>query len=746
MKTGIMAKGFAVAVGIVVSSFTAAYGNIGKDRAASIAETFYKNISGRASDAVCVDLSGNPDCIVFNMSEGGFVVVSTVDSDSPVIGYGLTGTLAAETVAPAFKASLDNYSLQPARSKSAEKIISRSDRPAEVAPLLGDIAWDQLWPYNLLTPEIDGQHCPTGCSATGMAQVMRYYKYPAHGTGKISYEMWNGETISADLEKSTYDWDLMKPTYGWPTENDPTAEELAVAVLMRDAGYACATDYHLEYSGGAGAAKSLIEHFGYDRDARALWKREISRAAFKDVIRDELAQGRPVFFSANAHFYICDGYDANGLFHFNYGWSGSGNGFFEVDAYAPDYLELSINYGIQPDKGGQGVYTGASGRGFIWNGTTLSLNYTLWTFDENMSACLGLAYRNLATSQIIYSSDLSGMTGTMTDYNTTLEYDCQLADGEYEVFPVYRDIRSDKWCEFYFADGAQTKVHLDVRNGERKYTNVAPEGTVYLGNLVYTVSESDATASLVSFITSDESYGLNKIEIPASIDYNGKQYPVTNIAPGALQSHPGTVDLTIGCNVESFGELAFAYVTFENLRFADGSKLTKTGSNTFVNCTFKSPIILPDGLREVGWNSFGGSQAEKIDIPESVEAIDGSALDFFRLKDIYVHWDSPLECTEIFGWMDYPNDLATAKSQITLHVPAGTKSKYEAASPWNLVYSIVDDSPESGIDDIVSGATDDATVTVYNLQGIRLYDRADRSCLHQLPAGIYIINGRLVRL
>lgn len=270
MKTGIMAKGFAVAVGIVVSSFTAAYGNIGKDRAASIAETFYKNISGRASDAVCVDLSGNPDCIVFNMSEGGFVVVSTVDSDSPVIGYGLTGTLAAETVAPAFKASLDNYSLQPARSKSAEKIISRSDRPAEVAPLLGDIAWDQLWPYNLLTPEIDGQHCPTGCSATGMAQVMRYYKYPAHGTGKISYEMWNGETISADLEKSTYDWDLMKPTYGWPTENDPTAEELAVAVLMRDAGYACATDYHLEYSGGAGAAKSLIEHFGYDRDARAL--------------------------------------------------------------------------------------------------------------------------------------------------------------------------------------------------------------------------------------------------------------------------------------------------------------------------------------------------------------------------------------------------------------------------------------------------------------------------------------------
>ena len=32
------------------------------------------------------------------------------------------------------------------------------------------------------------------------------------------------------------------------------------------------------------------------------------------------------------HAFICDGYDDNGLFHFNWGWSGSHNGFFAMSA------------------------------------------------------------------------------------------------------------------------------------------------------------------------------------------------------------------------------------------------------------------------------------------------------------------------------------------------------------------------------------------------------------------------------
>ena len=66
-----------------------------------------------------------------------------------------------------------------------------------VKPLLGEIAWDQTSPYNLLCPYISyydedeeenvSGRAPTGCVATALAQVMYYWKYPAASTGSISY-------------------------------------------------------------------------------------------------------------------------------------------------------------------------------------------------------------------------------------------------------------------------------------------------------------------------------------------------------------------------------------------------------------------------------------------------------------------------------------------------------------------------------------------------------------------------------
>ena len=47
--------------------------------------------------------------------------------------------------------------------------------------------------------------------------------------------------------------------------------------------------------------------------------------------------GWPVYYSGSdvdgngGHAFVCDGYDENDLFHFNWGWSGSGDGFFAID-------------------------------------------------------------------------------------------------------------------------------------------------------------------------------------------------------------------------------------------------------------------------------------------------------------------------------------------------------------------------------------------------------------------------------
>lgn len=44
---------------------------------------------------------------------------------------------------------------------------------------MGDIAWNQLTPYNKMCPKYRGSsQSATGCVATAMAQVMMYYQYP----------------------------------------------------------------------------------------------------------------------------------------------------------------------------------------------------------------------------------------------------------------------------------------------------------------------------------------------------------------------------------------------------------------------------------------------------------------------------------------------------------------------------------------------------------------------------------------
>lgn len=45
------------------------------------------------------------------------------------------------------------------------------------APLLS-VNWGQSYPYNLVTPVINGTQCPTGCVATAAVQIMSYYQWP----------------------------------------------------------------------------------------------------------------------------------------------------------------------------------------------------------------------------------------------------------------------------------------------------------------------------------------------------------------------------------------------------------------------------------------------------------------------------------------------------------------------------------------------------------------------------------------
>ena len=205
--------------------------------------------------------------------------------------------------------------------------------------------WGQQSPYILLMPEFaqgkdDLIKAPTGCVATALAQLMYYHKWPEQGNGTKSYTTRTKNlTLAADFSSSHYDWKAMSPRY--KATDNTSASAKAVALLMRDAGYACEMDYTPRSSGAldAKAAQALEQNFGYD--AVLLRQKKMGKDNFIQTLREEISNGYPLYLAGSeqgepaGHAWVVDGYDANGLFHMNFGWNGLANGYYSLYAIAP---------------------------------------------------------------------------------------------------------------------------------------------------------------------------------------------------------------------------------------------------------------------------------------------------------------------------------------------------------------------------------------------------------------------------
>ena len=307
-----------------------------------------------------------------NANSKGFTIVSGDDRLPEIVGYSSQGSYDENNLPEGFVSFMKAYqnlynkvnlgdaealkNLAEIKAWRNKKNASAASTSA-VAPLLGNIEWDQASPYNNMCPKYDSVHvAATGCVATAMAQVMAYYKYPKQLKADIPgyVNRWNGipmEIPTITQEEGIYDWDNMLPKYN-KEANATQQQKDAVAKLMYHCGAAVRMSYGPE-SGAAVSSSKLAKYFGYDADLMM----DLSRSSFTldkwmQIIDTELAAGRPVLYggqsSENGHQFICDGKDENGLYHINWGWSGNQNAYFD----------LSI---LNPEKGGTGSGSAADG-------------------------------------------------------------------------------------------------------------------------------------------------------------------------------------------------------------------------------------------------------------------------------------------------------------------------------------------------------------------------------------------------
>jgi hypothetical protein len=322
----------------------------------------------------------------------------------------------------------DRY-LASAEEFAAQMAEGRSTR-GQVGPLL-TTAWHQGSPYNDLCPMGDGGQTVTGCVATAMAQLMRYWLWPSAGQDSHSY-WWDGDDScggsTSGMELSAffydlYDWDNMPDScYGGCT----TAEQQALAELSYECGVAVEMDY------GHCGSSSLLEdavyaletYFSYAPGMQTRHRWQHSASSWFNLVVAEINLGRPLLYTIYMHMMVCDGWrDATGQnqYHMNYGWGGSYNGWYTVDQLycqgaGCDPMEESLLRYIRPYGAANDVCVNAIE---IGDGTTYGS--TAFTTNDGSASC---GYSS--TSPDVWYSYTAEATGTLhidtcgSSYNTVL--------------------------------------------------------------------------------------------------------------------------------------------------------------------------------------------------------------------------------------------------------------------------------------------------------------------------------------
>jgi len=311
---------------------------------------------------------------IAELEPSGYVVVSPDTNIYPVIAYSYSGKFP-------FDPAKDNPMLDLVRwdmsnrlkaipSLPAEKLSENENSwtnmvqnpPAKMSqrdmttwgPWI-KTTWDQGSYYNQYVPKLSGQGMPVGCTATAMAQIINYWKWPKSVFFE-SNDRYSTDTLGINIDDDFIAYDFL--TFEQLNQklsniqyNGNTDE---IAALCFASGVSVKMDYKI---GGSGAyvndvPKALTNKFKYSNAAR--WKYS-SASDFYDALKSNMKEGKPAeltiyvydgIVSKDGHAIVADGYKTTTAeyYHLNFGWGPDlPNPLAESWYYLPDGMPEGYN-------------------------------------------------------------------------------------------------------------------------------------------------------------------------------------------------------------------------------------------------------------------------------------------------------------------------------------------------------------------------------------------------------------------
>ena len=460
---------------------------------------------------------------VFNMGDdNGFVIMANDDSFDGVLGYCDSGSIDLNNMPDALRDILQVYNYNVGMAKNTTSSRARAPRkaPANLAPVkpLTRTYFNQSGAQGMYLPVVESENgaqriAPSGCVACATAQVIAYYQWPNTVKATSAYTMAQNNIVAKNANCVEGEWmDVFTPDskkvaslpsydinwnniiqgsyddytgYNGNTNTNFSSKFRGETLeKVKEIGrlylYVCCTlpmSYY-GYSGtgsvSANIASILPKYWGYKNQIKVNQRRNYTQDEWIKLLYEELSNKRLVVYagtaekddgSTGAHTFIMDGYDGEGLWHVNWGWNGSCDGYFDFEKLLPyglpddtDGYTVSRNgyvlhqhaiTGIEPDRDG----TATTNKGYLtaaYSETKSSFTSGSTTYGKTMIAYFENPNPTTTTNQVSWA--LLNDDGTI---NKT-------------YYGNYRTVKMPKYDRQDYASNADS-VEISGKNYVRMY-------------------------------------------------------------------------------------------------------------------------------------------------------------------------------------------------------------------------------------------------------------------------------------
>ena len=529
--------------------------SVTQDNAAKVAKNYFsevllshgKNFTAAISESFKITKDGNTVLYVFNFEKGGYVIVSAEDRFTPIIGYSPDGYYEEKNMPGGFEFLMSEFSdmitfirdknISGEQQYTAKWERYQSDNYTPERGVAADVVkpltalWNQDFPYNYFAPPVSdgpGGKGYAGCVATAMSIIMYYWRWPWEGTGSKSYrpEKCNGTTmplLSENFGQAHYDYNGM---FGSPTETADDFLYEPIALLQYHAGVAVNMNYCGDAAGGSGAQSANVPtamklFFKYHSSIQYVERKNYTNtAAWGTMMKEQLDLLQPVYVSGyssgGGHAFVCDGYNSDNMFHYNFGWSGYKNGYFVSDKPSEFTSGVAAVINFIPDRA-QGYPIDAN--------SILTIPHATGTIED----CSGPVDNYAPGTISAWLIDPSvGRTVVNNITINALQMDLapgdylRIYDGEDELAPILGEFSGTKLFESKTSKGPKVLVKFVCQDAS----------ATAKGFMISYDSESRECCNPRSPITFTESRGKFTDGSPEDMNYNNNAGPCTwNIFP-----------------------------------------------------------------------------------------------------------------------------------------------------------------------------------------------------------------------